>query len=212
MPCSPSLIGDDFHSSQALTTLDVSHNDFGNEGGRYLLEALKFNQVQQAENWVLDILHRIILAFSRQTLTALNLRSTKIDSGVFPYLGDALKSNHVRECSFESTIELASFLFIDIEGNRSCGGMGLACGYGNRSSGKWIEGQSSKIRPTLVDHLITTVTLDRHWPHFLSRSLKLATKAPSIWVRHCRSTEWDLSLSPSEVLILSSLSADIDHT
>lgn len=73
--------------------------------------------------------------------------------------------------------------------------MELECGDRNRSSGKWIEDQSSNTRPPLVDHLIITVTLDRHWPHFLSRPLKLATKAPSIWVRHCWSTEWAFPLS-----------------
>jgi hypothetical protein len=36
---------DDFHSSQALATLALSSIDCGNEGGRYLAEALKINQV-----------------------------------------------------------------------------------------------------------------------------------------------------------------------
>ena len=36
---------DDFHSSQALTTPDLSSNQFDNEGGRSLAQALKINQV-----------------------------------------------------------------------------------------------------------------------------------------------------------------------
>ena len=107
--------------------------------------------MRRAEKRVLDILSSLRSCFSQQALKVLDLGATQFDSAVLQYFGDALKDNHVRGCFFAFSVELASFLFTDIEGHLCSLNTFQNGDYRRRTSGRRIESQSSKTINPLID-------------------------------------------------------------
>lgn len=76
-----------------LTNLSIGGNKIGNEGAKYLSDALKNNRVGDCSSLIFFRLSIFI-----QTLTTLDFWGSRIGHEVAQYLGDALKHNSVCDC------------------------------------------------------------------------------------------------------------------
>jgi len=81
--------------------LNLENNQIGNEGARYLADALKINNVRIVFHLILLIIISFIFI---QTLTELNISCNHIDDEGAKHLADALITNNVIFMFFFHTI------------------------------------------------------------------------------------------------------------
>jgi Ran GTPase-activating protein (RanGAP) involved in mRNA processing and transport len=88
--------------TSTLTTLSLDNNSIGDEGAKYLADALR-------ENDVISLRHFLIILITHcfiQVLTTLDLRTNDIDTPGAQYLANALIENKVK---FLSRFLIVSF-------------------------------------------------------------------------------------------------------